>query len=93
MRHQARTWPLGEIVEIEWHDALTHGSWSTREDHCEQAHQAEQGLLKTVGYLVRETKHSITVAQSMSSVSQHISDSMTIPRGEVHRIRKISKVR
>jgi hypothetical protein len=86
----AEKWPLKELVEVEWSDAITHGAWDSRDAHIKAARTRP---LRTVGYLVQKNRTSVTVAQSMSSVTQHIADTMTIPRGEVRKIRHLGKVK
>ena len=82
-------WPLHELVEIEWNDALSRaGDWDTVQHHKDYV---KVGPLRSVGYLVRADRLVVSVAQSMSSVTQHISDIMTVPRGAVRQIRRIRK--
>ncbi len=80
------TWPLPVLVEIEWNDSITtHNIWVELKDHPFQA----VGPLKTVGYIVRSTRQVIEVAQSQSAVTQHFTDTMTIPRGAVRKVRRL----
>jgi hypothetical protein len=86
-------WPLKRLVEVEWRDACTHSAWEDANVHREKARDIERKLLRSVGYLVRCNRRSVTIAQSMSSMTQYVSDSITIPRGEVRSIRQLGRVK
>jgi hypothetical protein len=83
------TWPLQQLVEVEWDDSITDSSWASASDH----RMATVGPHRSLGYLVRSDRVLIQVAQSMSAVTQHITDSLSIPRAAVRKIRSLGKVR
>lgn len=81
-------WPLREIVEVEWADAVTRGGWKAPTDY-----QAEESMpCRTAGYLLKQTATEVVIIQSMSP-SPSLSDSMTIPAGWVKKIRRLGKTR
>lgn len=74
-----------DLVEVIWDDAseLTAG-WT---DHIEKT---EPALALSVGFLVRETKEHIVIAQDIDEEGHHNGRSQ-IPRGMVKKIRILRK--
>jgi hypothetical protein len=79
-------WPLLVRVEVEFVDACTRGTWSTLE---EQRRESRPSRCRSIGYLVERTATHVTVAQSISSASQNVADTMSIPRRAVLSIKKL----
>lgn len=83
-------WPLKELVEVEWVDSCTFGRWRPKAEYA----AAEPAHCRTAGYLLKADKQCVTIVQSMGrDMVEPISDSMTIPRGCVTRIRRLGRTR
>ena len=76
---------LLRMVEVMWDDAseLTAG-WT------DEIEKTEPALALSVGFLVRETKDHIVIAQDLDEAGHHNGRSQ-IPRGMVKKIRVIRK--
>lgn len=87
MQSQKIQWPYRKIVEVEWEDAVSKTSWHLS-DHSDYHGNA----CKTVGFLVKNTKREIVIAQNISvNECEDVSDVMVIPRGILRRIRTIGR--
>ncbi len=79
--------PTYPLVEVIWDDAASNSeSWVNVKDITEP----EQVI--TVGYLVKKTKTSLTVAASVSNEELHediVGNTMTIPRGMIVSFREL----
>lgn len=72
------------LVEVKWRDARTDGGWKAL-----SAHRATHTIeCLTVGRLTKADRREVQVAQSISEVGD-LSDTMTIPRGEVIAVRRL----
>jgi hypothetical protein len=80
------TWPLGVRVEVEFFDSCASGRWRTVADHRKDSHPS---LCRSVGYLLERTARHVTVAQSISSNSQDVADTMSIPLAAVRSIKRL----
>ncbi len=83
-------WPKPmPIVEVEWVDSTSHGSWSTPELYQDRIRG--YGLLcRSAGYLFAKDRERVVVLQSQG-LSGNICDAMQIPRSAVRSIRVIEK--
>ena len=79
-------WPVNVRVEVEWVDSCTRGNWDSLERHRKESRPSR---CRSIGYLIESSDRCITVAQSMSTDSQNISDTMSIPRKAITRVRRI----
>ena len=79
-------WPLHVRVEVEFVDSCTRGTWSSLEEH---RRESSPSLCRSVGYLLERTATHVTVAQSISSHSQSVADTMSIPRACVRAIKRL----
>ena len=82
-------WPLRRIVEVDWIDAASRGRWQNADEHRKAATPI---ACRSVGYLLTSDSQRVTVIQSQGVLGD-VSDSMTIPRRMVLRMRTIGKVR
>lgn len=79
-------WPLTKRVEVEWRDSMSQGGW----DKPESYHRRRTvGPCRSIGYLVRDDKGMLTLAQSLSAAAGDINDCITIPREAVVRLKRI----
>ena len=77
----AKGLPGCPVVEVIWEDAVAYAlDW-------EEAASSKLCLTTTVGYLVKETKRSITVASIINST--HIGHGIVIPKAGILSQRKI----
>ncbi|MEQ1726733.1 MAG: hypothetical protein ABL982_00015 [Vicinamibacterales bacterium] len=81
----APTWPLRELVVITWHDSYTRGRWYELEEHRKVCGLPME--CRTVGWVTKRDKETITVVQTMSGDA--VSDSMTIPLSCIRRVRRV----
>lgn len=79
-------WPLRDRVEVEWRDSASRGGWRTPDDY-KRANAV--GPIRSMGYLLTQTKDIVQVAQTQSAMNGDISDVMTIPRENVLRIKRL----
>lgn len=76
------------MVRVEWEDSASRGSW--RSADTEAARPRSTLRIVSVGYLLRKTKREIVLFQSHDDEDK-ISDTVAIPMGCVHRIRKFKE--
>jgi hypothetical protein len=78
------------IIYVEWVDAVSDGGW---EDDI----KVDIHPVRTIGYLVAETKDGICIASTlsgeMSNARMHIPKSWIVKRKEVKLEQKVSKLR
>ncbi len=79
-------WPLNTRVEVEWVDSCTNGKWASVDVHRAESRPS---LCRSIGYLLERSDKRVVVAQSMSTDTGHVSDTMAIPRVAVKRMRRI----
>lgn len=75
---------LGTLVKITWVDASNIGEWVEAENIHQKLNKDDADVFYTVGFLVRETKQNISVAQSVCYNNNNLElagDIMTIPKG------------
>jgi hypothetical protein len=80
------SWPLSTRVEVEWRDSMSRGGWDTPEAHREKR---GVGPIRSIGFLLQADKDIVQLAQSMSAVAGHVSDTITIPRENVVKMRTV----
>ncbi len=80
------SWPLKRRVEVEWRDSCARGGWDTTAEH-----QGKRGVgpCRSIGFLLQADKDVIQLAQSMSAMTGHVSDTITIPRENVVKMRTV----
>ena len=71
-------------VYIEWFDAQSEDNW-----HFVDELEDELPLIRTLGFLLREHKDRIVVAQNLDSENESTSMVMTIPRAWIKRKRRL----
>ena len=73
-----------QVVEIEWYDAVSVGGldWVSEEDI-----ETEASLSFAIGYLVNETKESMTIVALVNE--SHYAHGITIPKGMITAVRRI----
>ena len=76
-------WPVSKRVEVEWIDTATYGRWNPVEHHVENSTPI---LCRSIGYLLKADKHVVIIAQSQSEGSEHVADTIAIPRDNVKRM-------
>ena len=69
-------------VEVEWDDSCSNNGWQCAD--TAKSHSTAQ--CRTVSYLVKSSKKSITLVQSLSNTG-NISELMAIPRGCIKSIK------
>ena len=71
------------IVEVEWRDTMGYGPW-TDKNRIEDVVDTKDSLIRSVGYLVKETETEIVIAQSSSySLKGNWGELMTIPLSNI----------
>ncbi len=78
--------PLRRRVEVTWRDSASRGGWDPVEYHRKQC---GVGPVYSVGYLLQATKRVVQLAQSQSAMSGHVTDTITIPRENVIKLRTL----
>lgn len=76
---------MKHVVEVHWVDACTTSRWRSRKDYLALATPAN---CRTVGYILKQTKKSITVVQTQGD-NEDMNGSMTIPMGWVEKVRRL----
>lgn len=80
-------WPLGRRVEVEWRDSASQGGWRSVK---EQREQRGVGPMRSVGYVLIHDQDVVQLAQSMSGMTGHVSDTITIPRENITRMKTLT---
>ena len=78
--------PRRRRVEVKWRDSASRGGWEPVEDHQKRC---GVGPVYSVGYLLQATKRVVQLAQSQSAMSGHVTDTITIPRENVIKLRTL----
>lgn len=86
MKKVVTKFPLSRRVEVDWRDSASRGGWDTVEHHRAYS---KVGPMRSIGYLLKKDKDVIQLAQSMSSLTEHVADTVTIPRENITRIRTV----
>ena len=76
------------LVEVTWHDAHSDGGGWGDADVVASAVIAPY-VVRSVGFLIGSDKRGVVVAQSRAELSGRVTDTMTIPRGMVRRVRRL----
>ena len=76
---------LDTIVEVEWNDANSRSSWSGLDVYL--AHDVAK--CRTVGYLLKKSKKSITLVMSQSEEDCDCNAAMSIPMPWVTKFRVV----
>lgn len=82
---KAQTVKKGTLLYIEWYDAESNDDWRDISDIV-----AELPLIQTIGFLIKESKDCVAIAQNIDKKNDNASMSMIIPKAWVKRIRKLS---
>ena len=82
----------GTLIRIEWSDAGTINNWEEMEDLLRELRKGDADMFLTVGFLIRETKDWLSVAQTIqynNNVLERATDVMSIPKGMVKKVQKL----
>lgn len=79
--------PLRTRIEVEWVDSSSRGQWDSVEGYKIKTARALR--IRSIGYLLRSDRSEIVLIQSMG-VNADVADSVTIPRGCVKTVRRLS---
>lgn len=74
-----------KIVEVYWQDAQSQDGWVS----IEEAVNDSLPMIRTVGYLLKETKELIVVTMQLDTKNDKTSMVMTIPRAWIKRIKRL----
>lgn len=81
----------GTLIRIEWSDAGTINRWEELEDLLRELHKSDAESFFTVGFLIRETKDWISVAQTVNyngdKILERATETMSIPKGMIKKIK------
>lgn len=86
----AAKWPLGQRVEVEWRDSASRGTWDTLAEH---RLRRGVGPCRSLGYLLTLDDDVVQLAQSQSAMTGMVSDTITIPRENVVRMKRLRGLR
>ena len=84
----------GKIVEVEWVDSMMRGRWDSEAEYLKWAEEVEGQLHQSVGYVMRSTKLSIVLVQSISDYADGYrsrSDAVSIPRSAVLSVKELKR--
>ena len=73
----------GQIVEVTWLDSTMRARWDSEVEYLKWAKEVEGQLHRSVGYVMRSTKRSVVLVQSISDYADGYcsrSDAVSIPR-------------
>ena len=73
------------FVRVDWIDSVTNGGWSAANS---VSTGAEPTHIVSGGFLLEKNKRRVVIAQSLSESTQEVCNLLTIPRGNVVRIRR-----
>jgi hypothetical protein len=81
------TWPKKTpVVEVTWEDSLLFtGGWESHADVMRQVRRISQ---RSVGYVLRDDKHGIVLAASLSQ-GGNVFGAHVIPRAQITKVRRI----
>lgn len=84
---------LGTLVKITWVDASNIGEWVEADEINKRLVKDDADIFYTVGFLVRETKKNISVAQTAcyNKKLELVSEIMTIPKGWIKKTKVLSR--
>ena len=85
MKRSRRQWPAKDLVEVEYLDSSTSGGWQQKKDI-----NHEPAFCRTVGYLIKKTRRSLTLAQSIGDTND-VDAIWRIPRGAILRQRHLAR--
>lgn len=71
-----RKWPLTTVLEISWYDANAKSRWGSLEEYLEH----DIAPVLSTGYLLKESKKSITLIQSMGTDWDDVNGAIAIPK-------------
>ena len=83
---------LGQLVEVRWFDITSYPGWHS-DDNWEVTECA------SVGFVVRETKIDLAIAQDMADINDETNEAeqcgnvMLIPKANIRRIKILRRVR
>lgn len=87
LRPVARRKTRYPAVEVEWTDTYTDGGWAYIKDHVKKVRAPL--LIRSVGYLLERNARTIILTQQLDEAFGKASDTVTIPRGCVYRVRRL----
>jgi len=84
-----RTYPVNtkkpKLVLVDWIDTVSDGGWTSRSTMCAR----QPALNRSAGFLLKRTKRVVTLAMSQGIDCDNFSESLTIPAGNVRRVRNL----
>ena len=87
MAEQKLKWPLTKVIEVSWWDANARSAWGSREEYMH--HDIAPCL--TVGYLLKQTKKSVTVVMTQGADFDDVNQAISIPMNWVEKIKVLRK--
>lgn len=72
-------------IEVDWEDSGSAGGWESRKDSAKK----DVLLCRSIGYVIRSDEKCIILSQSQCAVGDRVSDTITIPRACVKRVRRL----
>lgn len=69
-------WPLTKVLEVTWFDANAKSGWGSREEY----NQHDIAPVVSIGYLLRESKRSITLVSSQGVDWDDVNGAIAIPK-------------
>lgn len=83
MKRRKAKWAAKEVLEIEFDDSSSSQGWRDKDRvYCGATR------CRTVGYLLKETKRTITVVQSIADEND-VDHVWRVPRGAILRMRRL----
>jgi hypothetical protein len=85
---------VGTLVEIEWIDSASYDGWHSEREHLEFARDAERSTHLTIGYVLRWTRKTLAVVQSVGRLKNSGTSAescMVIPQAAIVRVSKLKK--
>lgn len=76
MAQSKKQWPLTEVIEVHWYDANARSSWASREEYMSH----DIAPVVSVGYLLKDTKKSVTLVSSMGVDWDDCNGAISIPQ-------------
>lgn len=72
-------------VVVDWLDSSSHDGWQTMDEA--QAHHRNKMHCRSVGLLIADNRHGVTVAHSVHQ--ENVAGTMHIPRGAILKMRRL----
>lgn len=73
-----------KIMRIDWLDSMNRAGWHEAEEHKNLLHHS-------VGFVVEENKHRITITSCAQTNGESVRSAITIPKGCIVKMKVIGK--